>query len=67
MKKVILMLSCVAIIMGGSSCNRNYTCACVSNTGGVTSNTTVQATNAISAATKCNNETQGGTSTCSLH
>ena len=67
MKRIILTLSMAALVLGGSSCKKSYTCSCVSNVGGVTSNVTVQATNAITAAEECNQQTQGGTSTCSLH
>ena len=66
MKRLILILSGAAIILGSSSCQKTYTCSCVSNVGGINSTTTVKASNIIQATQRCDNETQGGTSTCTL-
>ena len=66
MKKFILILSVCAMLIGGSSCKKSYTCACTSNVGGVNSTATVQATNAIDASNQCDQQTQGGTSSCRL-
>jgi hypothetical protein len=66
MKKILLVLSVAAIVFGGSSCTKSYTCACYNNTTYASSTASVSAANTTDAALKCAAETKGGTSTCSL-
>ncbi|MCW3126807.1 MAG: hypothetical protein JWO03_2465 [Bacteroidetes bacterium] len=66
MKKFLSVLAVAAIVFGTSSCSKSYTCACYNNSTGAASTTSVKATSTTDAAVKCSQQTQGGTSSCTL-
>ena len=65
MKKIFLFLS-VSFILLGSSCTKSYTCDCYNNTTGASSTVSVKAANTTDAALKCAQQTNGGSSSCTL-